>query len=164
MSLGPVMRRLRFSLRCLALLFLIITPASAATNVVTTLAGSGPGSLRYAISNALPGDTIVFSTNGTILLTSGELPISTNLHLAGPGAANLAVSGNGASRVFNISAGVTSSISASRFAMGAPASNVALPVVQWIDLGAATLNSNGLYEFSASTTNDPYRVFRDRTP
>ena len=57
------------------------------------------------------GDTIIFATNGTIPLTSGELVIRTNLNIIGPGAMNLAVSGSGLSRVFNIPAGVTSSIS-----------------------------------------------------
>jgi fibronectin-binding autotransporter adhesin len=85
--------------------------SSGATHVVTTLADNGLGSLRQAIADALPGDTIVFATNGTIRLTSGELFLDKSLDLVGPGAAQLAVSGNFVSRVFNISAGVTCSIS-----------------------------------------------------
>jgi hypothetical protein len=65
---------------------------------------SGAGSLRYEIGKAHSGDTIVFapSLDGqTITLTSGELLINKNLTIAGPGASQLAVSGNGASRVFD---------------------------------------------------------------
>lgn len=82
----------------------------AATTVVTAAADSGAGSLRQAIADTCPGGTITFnpSLNGqTITLTSGELVIDRNLTITGPGANLLAVSGNNASRVFNISAGVT---------------------------------------------------------
>jgi hypothetical protein len=69
---------------------------------------SGTGSLRQAIadSNAQPGtNTIDFapSAYGTILLTSGELLITNNVFIAGPGPTNEAVDGNHASRVFNVS-------------------------------------------------------------
>jgi hypothetical protein len=58
---------------------------------------SGAGSLRADIAAANPGDTIVFapSLNGqTITLTSGELDISKNLTIQGPGAGQLTISGN----------------------------------------------------------------------
>jgi hypothetical protein len=67
---------------------------------------SGTGSLRDAIATASTNDTIAFdpSLNGqTITLTSGELAISQNLDLEGPGASQLTISGNDASRVFDIS-------------------------------------------------------------
>jgi hypothetical protein len=67
---------------------------------VTTLADSGPGSLRQAIADATPGETIDFATNGTITLTSGQLRIDNSLTIAGPGSTNLTVSGNNATRVF----------------------------------------------------------------
>ena len=41
--------------------------------VITTLADSGYGSLRQAITDARPGDTITFFTNGVITLTSSQL-------------------------------------------------------------------------------------------
>jgi fibronectin-binding autotransporter adhesin len=101
-------------LRCLALIALAGVyplPSPGATHVVATLTDNGPGSLRQAIADALPGDTITFATNGTIRLTSGELFLDKSLDLVGPGATNLAVSGSGLSRVFNIPASVTCSIS-----------------------------------------------------
>jgi len=77
----------------------------AATFNVTTLADAGAGSLRQAIAdaNAAAGaDDITFQAGltGTITLTTGQLAITDSLVIAGPGAANLSVSGNNASRVF----------------------------------------------------------------
>ena len=74
---------------------------------VTSLADSGAGSLRQAVldANANGGSNqITFDPNlqGTIALTSGELSITNNLTITGPGAAQLAVSGSDASRVFEI--------------------------------------------------------------
>src|SRR6516162_2363451 len=76
------------------------------TLTVTNNLDSGAGSLRDAIKNANSGDMIVFapSLNGqTITLTSGELAFSKSLDIEGPGASLLAISGNNASRVFDIS-------------------------------------------------------------
>lgn len=72
---------------------------------VTTNADSGAGSLRQAIANAKAGDTIEFSStlaNKTITLTSGQLSINKNLIIDGTKAANLTISGNNASRVFEV--------------------------------------------------------------
>ena len=77
----------------------------AATLTVTTLNDSGLGSLRQTIADAAPGDMIEFSVTSTITLNSGELAIDKDLTISGPGAADLAISGNNASRVFNITAG-----------------------------------------------------------
>ncbi len=68
---------------------------------------SGKGSLRDAIVHANKNDTIVFAPNldgQTITLTSGELQIKQNLTINGPGASQLTVSGNHASRVFEVAA------------------------------------------------------------
>jgi hypothetical protein len=72
---------------------------------------AGSGSLRQAINDngALGGSNrIVFSNNvsGTIALTGGELVITTNVTIVGPGADMLTVSGNNASRVFHIANGI----------------------------------------------------------
>jgi hypothetical protein len=83
--------------------------------VVNTL-NSGAGSLRQAIldANGNPGaDLIRFAPaarSGTIALAGGQLSITDDLTIDGPGAGRLAVSGNDASRVFEISIGVAVSI------------------------------------------------------
>ncbi len=79
---------------------------------VTTLAdvvnpNDGLTSLREAVlqANAIPGaDTITFvpGLTGTITLGLGQLTLSSEVTIAGPGAALLAVSGNNAGRVFEI--------------------------------------------------------------
>jgi len=69
---------------------------------------SGAGSLRNTIAAAGSGDTIVFDhslNHETITLTSGDLVISQNLDIEGPGAGKLTVSGGGTSRVFDIAGG-----------------------------------------------------------
>jgi hypothetical protein len=89
------------------------------TFTVLNLNDSGPGSLRDAVgaANAILGaDTIVFAPGltGTIHLTSGELLITDSLTIKGPGAGRLAVSGKSSdrdSRVFEVAAGTTDSIS-----------------------------------------------------
>jgi uncharacterized protein (TIGR03118 family) len=72
--------------------------------------GSGDGSLRGEIAVAQSGDTINFDPSlagQTIALTSGELAISKSLDIEGLGADQLTISGNNASRVFNISGSAT---------------------------------------------------------
>jgi hypothetical protein len=75
------------------------------TLTVLNNADSGPGSLRDTIAAARSGDTIVFDSSldgQTITLTRGELAISQNLRIKGPGALQLAINGNGAGRVFDL--------------------------------------------------------------
>lgn len=77
----------------------------AATFNVLNADDAGAGSLRQAIldANALAGaDTVTFdgAVTGPIVLTSGELWINDSLTITGPGAANLTISGNDASRIF----------------------------------------------------------------
>jgi hypothetical protein len=86
------------------------------TLTVDNVADSGLGSLRQAIlvANASPGaDLIRFAPaahEGVITLTSGELTITDDLRIDGPGAGRLAISGNDASRVFQVGGGVAVSI------------------------------------------------------
>jgi hypothetical protein len=75
--------------------------------VVFTLNDSGRGSLRAAIeaaNNSPADDVITFWVNGTITLTSGELTVggSGKLTIQGNGMSQTIISGNNATRVFNI--------------------------------------------------------------
>ncbi|MCI0358872.1 MAG: hypothetical protein L0211_10370, partial [Planctomycetaceae bacterium] len=77
------------------------------TFTVLNLADSGHGSLRQAVAdaNALAGpDVVQFAPNlqGTIALTSGELSITDDLTIAGPGESKLTISGSNGSRIFHI--------------------------------------------------------------
>src|SRR5262249_26986795 len=110
---------------------------------VTTLADAGDGSLRAAVAqaNAHPGaDNVVFDDRltGTIALTSGEIDITDDLKVNGPGADKLTVSGGNLSRVFTVEAGETVSISGLTIAGGS----------------AGTDNGGGIDNFGALTVSD----------
>jgi len=86
------------------------------TYMVSNLNDSGAGSLRDDIqmSNGTGGaNSITFAPglSGTITLTSGQLEISSDLTITGPGSNSLTLSGNDKSRVFQIDAANTVSIS-----------------------------------------------------
>ena len=81
------------------------------TVVVHSTADDGPGSLRQALLLAPDGGTINIRAKGTITLTSGELVVDKGVSIRGPGAAQLEVSGNNASRVFHITPGTTATLS-----------------------------------------------------
>ena len=75
------------------------------TLTVMNNADSGPGSLRGTIAGAGSGDIVNFSPSldgQTITLSSGEIDIQTNLSIIGPGPNELTISGNNASRIFDI--------------------------------------------------------------
>ncbi|RMG28133.1 MAG: T9SS C-terminal target domain-containing protein, partial [Bacteroidetes bacterium] len=86
--------------------------AANSPKVVTTTADDGPGTLRRLIQDACPGSTIRFDLppNSSILLSSGQILIDKNLHLIGPGADMLSISGNQQSRIFEIAQGVSVTI------------------------------------------------------
>jgi phospholipase/lecithinase/hemolysin len=77
------------------------------TRTVSNLDDGGIGSLRYELALAGDGDTVVFARGlrGTIPLTSVELQVGHNVTIQGPGAGRLAISGNHASRVFEVLGG-----------------------------------------------------------
>jgi hypothetical protein len=93
----------------------------SSTLTVMNTNDSGAGSLRAALAAAQNGDTINFAPSledQTIALTSGQLNITKNVTITGLGANELTVSGSDTSRVFDVSSGVTASISGLTIANG----------------------------------------------
>lgn len=88
-------------LACALAIGAVASPALAETLVVTNLEDSGAGSLREAIKNAAPGDTIVVPA-GQITLTSEPLEVKGNLTIVGAGSGATTISGNEERRVFTI--------------------------------------------------------------
>lgn len=144
------------------------------TLLVSNRNDSGPGSLRQAVldSNALFGlNPIVFlqGLSGTITLTSGEIAITSDAWIRGPGSSIITVSGNNASRIFNIDAQRVSIEGLTLTAGSAPAGGA-------ID---ARVNSLALYDVHVTNSvaltgdggairsrepGDPSSIFRFLTP
>jgi len=128
------------------------------TVTVTTNADSGAGSLRQAIADACDGATISFDMSqvvSPITLTTGELSINKNLTIQGPGASPLTISGNNASRVFNIQSGQTVDVSDLTITNGkATGGNNGGGV---LNSGTLTLTNCNL--FSNSTANNGGGIF-----
>jgi hypothetical protein len=149
---------------------------------VTSPSDSGAGSLRAVIVAAQSGDTIVFSPAlfssaelssptkrgqgkgrtspptpppppNTITLTSGQLTLTRNLTIQGPGADQLTVSGNYNSRVFEVSQGVTVTLSGMTITQSSTAfiygggilNNGALTVSKSTVAGNGALYGGGIY-------------------
>ncbi|MDQ3746940.1 MAG: DUF4214 domain-containing protein, partial [Acidobacteriota bacterium] len=85
----------------------------AGSRLVVNAEDSGLGTLRQAIADAAPGETISFDLvqGSTIKLTSGELVIDKSLSIVGPGASALSVSGGSQSRVFRVTSDANVQIS-----------------------------------------------------
>ena len=127
-SAPAIQRRRRFLASLLALpgVFCLASSAFAATLTVTNANDGGAGSLRGTLAAAAAGDTITFdagafppSGSTMITLATGQLAISQNLTVQGPGAGAVTVSGGqGASRVFSVAAGITAGLSGLTIANG----------------------------------------------
>jgi hypothetical protein len=116
--------------------------------LVTSSADSGAGSLRAAIGSAVSGETIEFAPYvHAITLTSGDLVISQNLDIEGPGACKLTISGNDASRVFDITKGATVTISDLKIADGM----VDTPLESSPNINIATWGGGGILNEAGAT-------------
>jgi len=101
---GRLFRCWRFYLACvIAALLLNATSARAATIAVTNGNDHGRGSLRQAIHDASPGDTINFAPSvASVNLTTDELVIDKNLTITGPHDNRLTVQRSTQSLAFRI--------------------------------------------------------------
>src|SRR6516165_5429491 len=83
----------------------------AGFTVTNTLDDGSKGSLRYEIAQAEMSRNFAAGLQGTITLTSGQLDITRNLTIQGPGASLLTISGGGFWRIFEVAPNVTAAIS-----------------------------------------------------
>ncbi len=111
---------------------------------VKNLNDSGSGSLRTIVEDeAGDGDTITFDANleGTITL-SRQIRLDKNLTIQGPGADKITISGNNASRIFEVVSGSTVAISGLRLINGNPSSGCSN--LSSVICGGAILNGGTL--------------------
>ena len=147
------------------------------TLTVTNTQDSGRGSLRAEIAAAQSGDTIVFSptlassskphhggttsTPGKITLTSGDLNLTKNLTIQGPGADQLAISGYGGNtftRIFEVAPNTTVSLSGVSIINGSGYATVQNPgYAPWDGFGGGILNL-GTLTLSACTVDYCYAL------
>ncbi len=84
-----------------ALITLIPAGTASAAITVSNTTDAGPGSIRQAISDAPPGETIVVPA-GTYTLTSDELTIEKSLTISGHAPADTIIRSGGPFRVFDV--------------------------------------------------------------
>ena len=127
-----------------------------ATFHVTSTSDAGVGSLRDAISKAntaAGADTIDFTdmlfeaVPDYITLISGELLISSDIKITGTGASKLSISGNNASRAFEIASASKVTISGLSITQGSAVSVVGGGIY---NLGTLTLSSSTVSGNTAS--------------
>ena len=118
--------------------------------IVTSTADAGAGTLREAIANVCSGTTITFNLAGagphTITLTTGELQVAKNVTIKNNSGERITVSGNNASRVFNINSGKTASIIGLTISGGSAASGAGI-----INDGALTVVNSTISGNSATS-------------
>ena len=109
------MKQLYFIRTCLFLLVLGLpglATLEAKTITVTSAADNGMGTLRQAITQAVNGDEIVFSTalNGTPIVLNGQIFVTKSLTITGNGEQNTLINGNRVNRIFEVRQSSTVSI------------------------------------------------------
>jgi hypothetical protein len=73
------------------------------TLVVTSALDNGPGSLRATVAAAASGDVIQFdpSLDGQVILLAGQINVTRELTIEGPGADKLTISGGNSTRILS---------------------------------------------------------------
>jgi beta-glucanase (GH16 family) len=91
------------------------------TEVATTAADSGPGSVRQAIADAGPGGVVLIDPSlagATVNLTSGPLVTPDSVMIDGSGAPGFAIDGGGSDRVLIVAAGAVVEVTGVMLANG----------------------------------------------
>jgi len=157
------------TLRIALLALLCATPIRlrATTYTVTSTNDSGSGSLRASLASATNGDTIdMTGVTGTIVLTNGQLNVPNSVTMLGPGASALTVSGNNASRVFNVTGtnvtisgltianGNTTNLNGAGIYAGGGAGSVFTLTGSVITNNSTLLDGGGIYNSSSVTISN----------
>ena len=162
---------IKFALLAIATSLFLTATAQAATftvdrtddaTVQTCTAAANDCTLRGAIAAAnanvnpdtIDFDTIVFSTQQTIVLSGTQLSINTNtvLTINGPGANLLTISGNNTSRVFLINAGAVVVIGGVTISDGLPAGTLGGGIFNNGGNTSLTLNDSVVTNNGSTTT------------
>jgi hypothetical protein len=123
-----------------------VVNACTTNPIVTSTADAGAGSLREALANVCTGNTITFNLAGagphTITLTSGELAVTKNVTINNNSGEGITVSGNSASRVFNVNTGITAAIVGLTISGGSAASGAGIQNNGTLTVVNSTLSGN----------------------
>ena len=119
--------------------------AGAAPLKVTNCNSAAPARLVGAVSEATAGAAITFATSCPTITVTDAIYIDTNLTIKGPGAANLAVSGDNSTTVFWVATAATVTISGLTIEDG-------LGVIP-VPHGPAS-NGGGIFNFGTLTVKD----------
>jgi hypothetical protein len=134
-------------------------------STVTNLSDHDPGSLRDAIAGTAAGGIVDFQADltGTITLTTGELAIDADLTIDGPGAGEIIVSGNQASRVFDIAAPAAVTLSGLTIANGQSDAGGGIWNAGTLALAGTTVTSNIAYASVDSTVSQGGGIYNSGT-
>jgi hypothetical protein len=91
--------------------------------VVTSNANDGAGSLRAMIASACPGSAISFAGGFNLITLNSPIVISKNVTIKGPVSAQLTISGNNVTQVFQINSGISATLSGLTIANGRATGN-----------------------------------------
>jgi hypothetical protein len=126
--------------------------------VLNLLDDGSAGSLRSIVAAASPGDTVHFAPglSGTLTLnpSQGQIVLSSNVNIVGPGANQLTIDGGGATRLFQIQYTATATFSGLTFAHGVTSGD--------LGAGAGIDNAGGAATFNNCVfTNNVEQQFSD---
>ena len=140
------------------------TPAGAASDTVTTCAGSGPGSLPAVVAAAASGATVTFSVScppDTPIVLGSTLAFPADMTIDGPGPDEMAISGGGSVGVLS-DQGRTVTLSGVTIEDGVGESGAGID-----NNGALTLTNSVVVDNSAEACagidNDYYLTLTDTT-
>ncbi|MHB1133115.1 MAG: choice-of-anchor Q domain-containing protein [Chloroflexota bacterium] len=136
---------LALSLLLASLTGVFLGPAQAASLTVTSSANSGAGSLRQAVADAAPGDTIAFDASlaGQTITLASVLYLAKNVTIDGSALATpVTISGNNAVQVFSVSSGAIANLNGLKITGGAASHGGAISNGGTLTITDCTVSAN----------------------